>query len=301
MALTLTTFNVKDLFDASPSNPVERVDAKVAFIAEQLARADADVVGLQEVGSIEVVAKIVARLPKGAEYGAPVIGTRDARGIRCALITRLPLVSSHVHVTDALEFPVFHAGDPAPYGSRLPLRRGVVHTELRDGSRTLHVLVAHFKSKRTVPRRDKLGAQEIAQCERARGEEEMRSVVWRGAEALHVRGIVDDLFAADPRAHLALLGDLNDVHESLTLRIVMGTDIAPLLSCADLVPSEKRFSTLHDGERTQIDHVLVSKALHERALSAEFLNDTLRDHGPIDDSAPPTVDSDHAPFVVRFA
>jgi exonuclease III len=51
----------------------------------------------------------------------------------------------------------------------------------------------------------------------------------------------------------------------------------------------------------QIDHVLVTPALRARLQSARFLNDGLRDHGDFDDEAPPTPDSDHAPFVVSFA
>jgi hypothetical protein len=73
---------------------------------------------------------------------------------------------------------------------------------------------------------------------------------------------------------------------------------------------------MHDGRRTQIDHVLASAALYPRLEEARFLNAELREHAPVRPrpsdpagsrgggaagvSEPPTVDSDHAPLVTRF-
>ncbi|HEY6459107.1 MAG TPA: endonuclease/exonuclease/phosphatase family protein, partial [Polyangiaceae bacterium] len=143
MAVTLATFNVKDLLEP-------RVDAKLDWIAAAIARCDADVVGLQEIGPPSLLEAVVERIPPHGSrggYAASLVGTADARGIRCVLLSRLPLLHAHVHTTEALPFPVFRVGDPPPFGARIPLRRGVVHARVdAPGLGLLDVLVAHFKS-----------------------------------------------------------------------------------------------------------------------------------------------------------
>jgi endonuclease/exonuclease/phosphatase family metal-dependent hydrolase len=312
MTLTLATFNVKDLL--LPRDDGERtvLGAKLAFIAQMLRACDADVVGLQEVGPMELVRAVLDRLD-GQGYGEPVMGTADARGIRCALLSRVPVVEARVHTAESLPFPVFQDGDPPPFGARIPLRRGVVHARVdAPGFGPVDILVAHFKSSRPVPARDTSGRERQATSTHMRSEGAVRSVVWRAAEALYVRRLVDDVLATDPDARVAVVGDLNDLPLSPAVRAVQGTGAGELFDCAAGVDAKARFSTLHDGRRTQIDHVLASAALYPRLQDARFLNADLREHAPVrprpsapDDgwvgvSEPPTVDSDHAPLVTRF-
>jgi endonuclease/exonuclease/phosphatase (EEP) superfamily protein YafD len=125
--------------------------------------------------------------------------------------------------------------------------------------------------------------------------------VWRAAEALHTRGIVDGLLAADPRAPVAVLGDLNDVPDSLVVRTLCGDGEGALVDCSSRVPREQRFSSIHDGKRIQIDHVLATERLYARLTAARFVNGDLREHASLPGGDElPTVDSDHAPLVVRF-
>jgi predicted extracellular nuclease len=222
----------------------------------------------------------------------------------------MPVLAAHVHTAEWLEFPRFVTTDPSPFGSRIPLRRGVV--EARIEARELgeiEVLVAHFKSKHPVPFRDPQGAivsngasgngtangTEPAPG-RSRAEGELRSLVWRSAEALFVRGLVDERHARGARVVVA--GDLNDVADSVPLRALQGNDLA---SCVDLVPAERRFSIVARGKRQAIDHILVSQELRARLVAANFVNQGLHEHPPFDSGeAEPTVDSDHAPLVARF-
>ncbi len=129
-------------------------------------------------------------------------------------------------------------------------------------------------------------------------------MVWRSAEALFVRSLVDDALAAEPGAKVVVAGDLNDVAGSATLAVVLGRPDSPgaLASCADVVPAAERFSIFHRGERSALDHLLVTAPLRARLSDARFVNEALREHAPLgpDGSAAPTVDSDHAPFVARF-
>jgi endonuclease/exonuclease/phosphatase family metal-dependent hydrolase len=229
----------------------------------------------------------------------------DARGIRCALVSRLPVVASRVHTAVALSFPVYREGDPPPFGERIPLRRGIVHARVEaPGLGAVDVIVVHFKSPRPVELRDAAGVPIEAKTPRARAEGSLRSLAWRAAEALHTRGIVDGVLASEPRALVAAVGDMNDVPGSTVVRAVQGEGDGALNDCAWRVPQEARFSAIHDGKRIQIDHVLATDRLYARLTGARFLNGELREH--VASAAFPggeerqTVDSDHAPLVARF-
>jgi endonuclease/exonuclease/phosphatase family metal-dependent hydrolase len=301
--LRIVTYNVKDLFDAGVVGDEAHVDAKLAFLAGVLARADADVIGFQEIGSEDLLRALLERVPPSEErgaYGEPIFGTADARGIRCAIATRLNVSASRVHTADALTFPTFFEGDPPPFGTRIPLRRGIVHAEIVAGALgRLHVLVGHFKSNRPVPLRSAAGEIVLPASAHERSEGEMRSLAWRAAEALFVRGLVDKIAKGEAEPKICVMGDLNDGPESLVLRIVTGDDLHP---AGALVPPETRYSilvgSLASGRR-EIDHMLLSGPVRTRLRAARFLNDGLRDHAKLGENVLP-IDSDHAPLVAEL-
>ncbi len=300
MPFSLATYNVLDLFDAPAYLTRPQLDAKLTHLARVLTEANADVVAFQEIGSADVLRELLARLP-ALGYREPIVGTADARGIRCAIASRLPVLGSKVHVAESLPFPVFVTGDPAPFGARIPLRRGIVGARIDAGALgAVDVFAAHLKSNRPLPVRDAHGEVPPV-TPRELGEAHLRTLVWRAAEALFVRGLVDELLTADPARHVLVAGDLNDRPDSTVLRVLSGSGPLALLGCADAVPEAVRFSIIHRGERTQIDHILATRPLRERLASARFLNTGLRDHGEIEEGAPPPADSDHAPFVVSFS
>jgi endonuclease/exonuclease/phosphatase family metal-dependent hydrolase len=313
---TLATFNVKDLLEPRGERARAILPAKLDWIAGMVRACDADVVGLQEVGPPELLRAVLDRLDDRA-YNEPVLGTADARGIRCALLSRLPVAFARVHTSDALPFPVFREGDPPPFGARIPLRRGVVHARVEaPGIGPVDILVAHFKSSRPVPARDASGRELVASSAHMRAEAAARSLVWRTAEALFVRGLVDRVISPAPsEARVAVVGDLNDVPGSAAVRAVRGEGEGALFDCAAGVDEKERFSTLHEGRPSQIDHVLASAALFARLQKAHFLNGGLHAHpalagvagdpqagarGAQEYEELPTVDSDHAPLVTRF-
>ncbi len=290
MPLSLATFNVKDFFEADR--------AKIDDLALHLEEANADVVGLQEVGSEEALSALLLRVgPFG--YGAKVVGPADKRGIRNALISRLPIVTSRIHTAAELPFPRFGVNDRTPFGPRIPLRRGIVQAKVRaPGLGEVDLLVVHFKSGRPVPLLDGAELPILPATEREYAEGMLRAMAARAAEALFVRGIVDGLLASDSAAKVAVVGDMNDGPSSLPVRIVCGRS---LVACDATVPMDARFSILHRGAKQQLDHILASAELAARAREAAFLNASLRDHSTLDPDGPTTTDSDHALLVVRFA
>lgn len=303
MTLRLATFNLKDFF--APRHEQERavVEAKLSNVAASLRRARADVVALQEVGSTELLDRLVAEVAE-LGYGAPVVGTEDRRGIRNAILSRLPVLWSQVHQAKALPFPRFVEGDPDPFPGRIPLRRGVVHVRVEAGSiGEIDVLTAHFKSNLPAPLKRADGTEVPDTTPHAIGESAVRSLVQRAAEALFVRSIVDDVFARSPDHAICVMGDLNDTLESMPVRLVRGIDSTSkqyLRAAAEQLEESRRFSCFHGGSPTLIDHVLLSERLHRALRAFEIHNEALRYHGPHVEDTPLTEDSDHALCVAEL-
>lgn len=304
MPLRIATFNLKDFF--LPRSDAERSVAvgKFANIAANLRRANADVVALQEVGEEQQLDRLVKDVAD-LGYGAPVIGTADKRGIRCAILSRVPILWSQVHTHKTLPFPRFVEGDPDPFGERIPLRRGIVHVRVESPDLgEVDVLTMHFKSNLPVALRGADGREVPDTTPRMHAESALRSLVQRAAEAVYVRGLVDDVFRALPDHAVCVLGDMNDGIDSLPVRILRGLGEPPtnvLVPCAELVPADQRYSCFHGNTKTLIDHVLVSDRLFRAAKKFEIYNEALRYHGPHVEPVAPTEDSDHALCVAEFA
>lgn len=304
MGLRIATFNLKDFFLPRVESERAVVEAKVANVAAELRRAQADVVALQEVGSLELLDRLVTKEAADLGYGAPVLGTEDKRGIRCAILSRVPILWSQVHAPKTLPFPIFVEGDPDPFPGRIPLRRGIVHVRVEAPDLfEVDILTTHFKSNLGTPLKTPDGRELIDLSPRGRGEDAMRSLVRRSAEALYMRGLVDDVFRQLPDHAVCVLGDLNDTLDSMPVRIVRGEgtlESGHLRPCSDLLPPEKRFSCFHGNAPLMIDHLLVSERLFRRSKSFAIQNEKLRYHGPHVDDLPLTEDSDHALCVAEF-
>jgi len=303
MSCRIATFNLKDFF--LPRSDAERSVApgKLTNLAENLRRANADVVALQEVGEEQQLERLVKAVPE-LGYGAPVVGTTDKRGIRCAILSRLPVQWSQVHTAKTLPFPRFVEGDIDPFVERIPLRRGVVHVRVEAPEiGEIDVLTTHLKSNLPVRMRAKDGREIPELSTRAHAESALRSLVQRAAEALYIRGLVDDLMKTSPDHAVCVLGDLNDRFDSLPVRILRGYG-APshdaLCAAAEVLPLEQRYSCFHGNEKTLIDHILVSPRLFGFVKRYEIFNETLRYHGPHVEPIAPTEDSDHALCVATF-
>ena len=297
MKLRLATFNLKDFFSARHQAENAVVEAKLSNVADSVRRAAADIIALQEVGSLELLDRLVKAVPELA-YGPPVVGSEDRRGIRNVILSRLPVVWSQVHQAPSLPFPRFVEGDPEPFLDRIPLRRGIVHVRVAAGGLgEVDVLTAHFKSNLPAPLKTKDGKEVADTTPHAVGESAVRSLVQRAAEALFVRGLVDGIFASSPDHAICVMGDLNDTQESLPVRLVRGIDTTSkhyLRAGAELVPEEGRYSCFHGAQESLIDHVLLSERLHRGLRHFEIHNENLRYHGPHIDDTPLTEDSDHA-------
>lgn len=111
----------------------------------------------------------------------------------------------------------------------------------------------------------------------------------RLAQAREVRAFVDRLLAADPKARVAVLGDLNDFEHSEAVRL-LGT--APLENLVLRVPAESRYTFNFEGASQVLDHVVVSPVLGPgSAIEIVHVNSDCSDEKRV---------SDHDPVVVRL-
>lgn len=329
----LATFNVRDFFDDATPFVIGGLDRdgfgqwaqrrakqlyqrKIESVAAMVARLDADVIAFQEIEGPQVLDAVRAHLPHAGQYLPAVAGHADARGIACGVLSRFPITSVEVHGVGQLAFPSFAEGDSKPFASRLDSRRGVLEvTVTLPDATTLTLLAVHLKSARPIPRLDARGAPVDEEGHYAAAEGHARAAVLRIAEALHLRSRVEARLLREGKAQLAVLGDFNDIAESLTLRTVAGElaepprgrnadlDVATSLAgavlhhCARAVPAADRYTILHRGARVQVDHILASRSLWRRFRGARVHNEELRDGGG---DTREEVESDHAPVLAWF-
>jgi endonuclease/exonuclease/phosphatase family metal-dependent hydrolase len=111
----------------------------------------------------------------------------------------------------------------------------------------------------------------------------------RLAQAREIRAFVDRLLAADPKARVVLLGDLNDFEHSESVRFL---GAGPFENLVLRVPPESRYTFNFEGASQVLDHVIVSPALGP-GTTIEIV------HANSDCSFEKRV-SDHDPAVVRM-
>lgn len=282
-----------------PLTPAQ-YEAKLDWSAHQLDQLDADLVGFQEVFSQDCLRAVLARTTR--YHGAELAGFDPEPGAArftpsVALVSRLPLAGP------VLAYPAFPDGVTMPAGARDGDRfaRAPLHARLAlPGRPVIDVLVVHLKSRRPDYRNGDCPADPLLYALAS-----LRSLVWRGAEAVALRVLLSRL-GRGPRI---VLGDFNDVAESVTTGIVLGAgadsepgpepddrlfDSRQIQSCRDAL-RDAGYTHVHDGRGMTIDHILVSEQFNPaspRAIGAvldvRYLNAHLRqtlpqasDHGQV--------------------
>ena len=171
--------------------------------------------------------------------------------------------------------------NPAWTSSRKPLAG-----EFRWRGQTMFVIANHFVSKGGD---DPLFGrfQPIRQP----------SAVQRGQQATVVRDFVDQLVAADRRAKVAVVGDLNDFDFSGTVNTLTST--GSLVDLPRTLAPAERYTYVFQGNSEVLDHILLSKALAYAVPSLNlvplFDYDAVHVNAEFRDQL-----SDHDPQVVRL-
>lgn len=166
--------------------------------------------------------------------------------------------------------PAF-AGDPRHHWA--PSRKTLA-TEFEWNGQRLFVIVCHFKSMRSVTRREEDYAKKQ-----------------RHTQAEIVHDFATDLLACDPQAAIVLLGDLNDVLGSKTLKLLKGERFHNLL---EDFPQGRVYTHRHGGRPQTLDHILVSPVLRREAMI--YIPHVNSDSAPGD----PEPASDHDPVLAKL-
>ena len=116
----------------------------------------------------------------------------------------------------------------------------------------------------------------------------------REAQTAFLKAHVDGLLAADPKARILLLGDFNEFRFGPPMAILEGTcggGPQVLFNLADGLPAAERYSYIFEGNSQELDHMLVSSALHDLGPRFEIV------HLNCEFSGAP---SDHDPLLARL-
>jgi len=316
--IRFATFNVCNLsqpgaklYDNLAPLTEAEYEAKVAWTAQQLDQLDADVIGLQEIFSLDALRDVLAHSRRYRE--ATLTGFTPppdpATGLprmtpELALISRLPLAApaqAYIMFPDGIALPDGHRD--ADRFARAPLHAQVM---LPD-ERIVDVIVVHLKSKRPDYSSGDTGDDPMLHAQA-----NLRSLIRRGTEAVALRVLLTRLGQKTRRPRI-VLGDFNDVADAVTTSIVLGTGGAsePGMELADRLFDSNQiqarqdrlrhfgYTNIHDGHYMTIDHILVSEEFNPASrhaigevLDVSYLNDHLLQDRP--------EASDHGQVVARL-
>ena len=294
---------------------------KSDWIAEQLHRMNADIVGFQEIFHAEPLLDIFGRSQKYKHYE---LVTANANGKRpsVGLATRFPILKHEV----IKEFPIqMNLIDEDDETTEIPLgidafSRPVIKAEVQvSPNLSVTVFVAHLKSKRPLYGQK---SDRMSFTEKAMGE--MRSLLKRSAEACALRTLLIQ-HVEESNSPAIVIGDLNDGSRSVSTNMIAGdrpwmrkpSDIphdewrkikkktwATLFhSCKDIQARQAyhdmHYTHIHNGHHECIDHIFVGNPFSSdnphkvgRVINVQSFNDHLIDETLGDDGVP-VWQSDH--------
>ncbi|MDV3002705.1 MAG: hypothetical protein N5P05_004360 (plasmid) [Chroococcopsis gigantea SAG 12.99] len=276
-AFKVMTWNVENLFSPrqSDDNAILQYEEKLKTLVEVINRLDADIVGVQEVGDPEAFNDLQNRLD-GLYPHQKLSLAPDSRGIRVGFLSKLALEDGG----EIVDFPAEGlAGVPGQDDRGQPdtvtrLSRGALHVAITlPSGLKVDLINNHWKSKLlTFP-----GGRFTTSNENERARVAGFALLKRTAEAVAVRVKANSLLVDNSDRGLIVLGDLNDVPKAATTQILNGPvgseietrgfdrpdkgDDVRLFNLAPLIPIERRFSRVFQGQGELIDHILVSEEL----------------------------------------
>lgn len=281
--LRFATFNVCNLAlpgvkyyeDQVPYSPDE-YEAKITWIAQQLDRLDADVVGLQEIFSQTALQDVLARTLKyrdAQHIGFDPESSADHLTPSVALISRFPVRDSGKIFN---QLP--HDLSVALPGASIPVTRftrPVLHAQIQvTADLRVNVFVCHLKSKLPDYRSDATNTHPDQT-----GVAMLRSLIRRGTDALGLRYLLSEM-NKEHRAPTVVMGDFNDVADAIPTQMVMGLGKYPLNGIDDRLFESYRiqsrrdplrdvgYTHMHDGNYETIDHILVSEEFNPASRNA---------------------------------
>lgn len=315
--------------DYEPDQWAEKLD----FIRARIAEMDADIIGFQEVFSVDAFKALLeplgydVRILRDTPFKLSDTGEKIWLGPNLALASRLPIRDARVlRATPEIEPDGLLAAD-------FDYRRGIIEAEIEVPglAEPLVVYDCHFKSQGAFVDSDAVALlpewrDRFRKHLRDRALLDANQVIRRAGEAMMLYEHIMNRIEANPEQAVAVVGDLNDDPESFTLRILTQNERIRNIagrSYANLEPHEKagRYawqlysaSGLAPAQGTGLtpthatwnhssvlDYVLVSNSLNPRnpnALGHVTSYEVFNQHHL--DQVNRLVSSDHAPICARI-
>ena len=322
--MRVATFNLENLGSrlGSPKDFEQRLN----ILRPQMERLDADILCLQEINATRTGSaegrRLIAleKLVEGTVYeNFDCISTvNPASGYpadrhNLALLSRWP-IKSHAQHLHSLVLPPVHTlvtQDPPGGPSRaLSWDRPILHARIATPDRSgLNVINLHLKA----PLAAAIAGQKVSQFawKTASGWAEgyYIAAIKRAGQALEARLLIDRLFDEDRNARILVAGDFNAEEREVPMRMIAADleDTAngqlaerTLVALEHSLPDSRRYSVIHRGRKSMMDHLMVSRALLAAYEGIEIHNEALGDelvaYAAVDDSP----ESYHAPVVATF-
>ncbi|MDD5461574.1 MAG: endonuclease/exonuclease/phosphatase family protein [Methylococcales bacterium] len=324
---TVATWNLENLFrNGHQFGPrtAEEYAAKLNSLAQTILSLNPDVLAVQEVGGPEPFSDLLALLEE--HYPHCLLSTHpDPRGIRVGFISRLAIESSE-EITVFPQNGLMKIASTDGQGRTQEISsfgRGALGICVRPlPDRPINLLNAHLKSKLLTFQSASGQPRFTPKDENERVQAAGLALVRRTAEAVALRAKANRLIESNNRNALVVLGDLNDEANAATTQILQGPggseirtrafdrpdkgDDARLFNLAPLIPEERRYSRIYQGNKELIDHIFASQELFPgqprrkpRVDSGVILNPmpSITDN-PVERRGQPG--SDHAPVFAVF-
>ncbi len=254
--IRLATYNVLNLFDRAddPRLSGERDDMKLAIdeeravaLAGAIRALDADVIGLQEVESLEALAWFRdTYLPHAGYLHLASFDAGDDFGIECSLMSRLEITSARVRDDASLE-GVRREGPgwaPLPEGSPgRRFQRAPLEARVRTPSGyALTILVVHHKAGRDFD-------------------------FQRESESLRVVQIVAEHSSGDPGANVVVMGDFNAAPWDKSMRVYLEAGMVDTLAHRAVRGPEAPLYKTHESGRV-VDYILLNGPAYRELVAA---------------------------------
>lgn len=325
--IRIATFNLEN-FDEPKAGETPTLERRIELMRPQIKRLRADIVCFQEVdgqerpGEKRDVHALRSLLADTDLATADLVVTKtsaaevyDKRNL--VIASNYTVLESRQLRNDLVAEPQYRKltadppdDDAVPIGVERPIQHAVLQLPVgAPGSRTLHLINVHLKSKRPTNIRGQRDGYTWRTAS-AWAEGFFLSSLKRMSQALEVRWLVDQIFDDEPDAWIVVAGDFNAEPEDVPVLAIRGdvesTDNGALANrvlvpVSRTIPEPSRFTLIYHGRGELIDHMLVSRSMLGSYRGSEIHNELLHDESAAfadDDKFP---ESDHAPMVATFS
>jgi len=275
----VATFNVENYLDQPSGGRPAKSDEARAKVRESIRALKPDVIALQEIGPLNTLLELQSSLKADGldlPYWEHITGFDT--NIHVAILSKFPFTARHPHTNDSFLF----------VGRRFRVSRGFAEVDIQVNTNYSFTLVnLHLKSRRPMPEADEADL--------------------RLEEAKILRSLVDAYLTAKPDLNLIVLGDFNDLQDSLPLRTIIGrgrkglVDTRPAERNGDdqprpdhrLAPRSITWTHFYPKEDTysRIDYILLSHGMAREWITNETYVLAIPNWG---------LASDHRPLVATF-